>query len=63
MHWRIATGSLSPIPSAGPKVRRARTVASVTADLVLFAIAVARSALVFCGGGSGGSGGPWAMGR
>jgi len=57
VHWRIATGSLSPSPSAGPKVRRARTVASVTADLVLFAMAVARSALVFCGAAGGRSGG------
>ena len=64
VHWRIATGSLSPSPSAGPKVRRARTVASVTADLVLFAIAVARSALVFCGRGEAAAvgRGPWVGG-
>lgn len=60
VHRLIATGSLSPSPSAGPNVRRARTVASVTADLVLFAMAVARSALVFCG--RSGSGGQFADG-
>lgn len=48
-HWSSAIGVLRQSPSAGPNLRSARTVAVVTADFVLFSMAVPRSALVFCG--------------
>jgi hypothetical protein len=48
-HWSSAIGVLRQSPSAGPNLRSARTVAVVTADFVLFSMAMPRSALVFCG--------------